>query len=138
VSHFVLPASFTVAVAALAVYLVYLQTMDDVHIARTALTTFTVLCGLVLIPFVEPPTQFWVGGDKLSSDKRPAYLAAALLALSTAIVLLPAPRDFFELVLLRPLDYALIALAVVAWAFTLRFIWRRELFEWWLGMKDAW
>jgi cation-transporting ATPase E len=137
VSHFVLPASFTVAVAALAVYLIYLQAMDDVQIARTALTTFTVLCGLVLIPFVEPPTQFWVGGDKLSGDKRPAVLAAALLALFAVIVLLPAARDFFELVLLRPLDYALIALAVVAWALTLRFIWRRELFEWWLGIKDA-
>jgi cation-transporting ATPase E len=137
VSHFIFPASFTVAVVALAVYLIYLQAMDDVEIAHTALTTFTVLCGLVLIPFVEPPTPFWVGGDKLSGDRRPALLALALLALFCAIVLLPVPRDFFELVLLRPLDYALITLTVVAWAVTLRFIWRRELFEWWLGIKDA-
>jgi cation-transporting ATPase E len=137
VSHFVFPAAFTVAVVALAVYLIYLQTTDDAHIARTALTTFTVLCGLLLIPFVEPPTQAWVGGDKLSGDRRPALLALALLALFSLIVLLPVSRDFFELALLRPLDYALIALAVVVWAAALRFIWRRRLFEWWLGIEDA-
>jgi cation-transporting ATPase E len=137
VSHFVFPAAFTVSVVALAVYLIYLQTTDDVHIARTALTTFTVLCGLLLIPFVEPPTQAWVGGDKLSGDRRPAILALVLLALFSAIVLLTVLRDFFELELLRPLDYALIALAVVAWAAALRFIWRRKLFEWWLGIEDV-
>jgi len=133
----VFPAAFTVAGVAMAVYVIYLQATDDLFIARTALTTCTVWCGLVLIPFVEPPAQAWVGGDKLSGDKRPTLLALALLILFSLIVLLPVPRDFFELALLRPADYALIALTVVVWAVGLRFVWRRRLFEWWLGIEDA-
>ncbi len=137
-SHFVFPAAFTVAILALGTYLIYLQTTDDVNVARTALTTTTVLCGLVLIPFVEPPTPAWVGGDDLSGDWRPAILALVMLVLFGVIMLAPFLREFFELTLLRPIDYALIGVAVVAWAWGLRFIWRRRLFEWWLGIDDGW
>ncbi|MFN2220238.1 MAG: HAD-IC family P-type ATPase, partial [Anaerolineae bacterium] len=80
-SHFLFPAAFTVSVVALVVYLAYLATTRDVEIARTALTTVTILCGLVLIPFVEPPTKAWVGGDVLSGDWRPTLLAAGMLVL---------------------------------------------------------
>jgi cation-transporting ATPase E len=134
VSHFVFPAALAVTVAALAVYLIYLQTTNDANIARSALTTYTVLCGLVLIPFVEPPVPAWVGGDELSGDTRPTLLALALLAVFAAIIALPGARGFFELVLLRPADYALIALTVVVWAISLRSIWRHRLFERWLDI----
>ena len=66
------------------------------------------LCGLVLIPFVEPPTPAWVGGDELSGDRRPAFLALGMLAAFVVILLVPALRGFFELRLLPPLDYVLI------------------------------
>jgi cation-transporting ATPase E len=119
------------------VYLVYLQTTDDVGLARTALTTLTVLCGITLIPFVEPPTPAWVGGDELSGDWRPAVLALGMLALFGVIMLVPALREFFELTPLRGQDYALIGGVVIVWALVLRFIWRRQLFEWWLGSDLA-
>lgn len=103
-------------------------------IARTALTTFTVLAGLMLIIFVEPPHPFFVGGDELSPDKRPTILAGAcLLAFILFNVYEPA-RRFFELIVLDPLDYALIAAAVVVWALLLRHVWRHDWFERFLGI----
>ena len=128
-SHFVFPAAITVAVVALAVYLSYLGTTGDVEIARTALTTTTVLCGLVLIPFVEPPTNVWVGGDVLSGDWRPSALALGMLGLFGVIMAVPALRAFFELTPLPFFDYLLIGIVVAVWAFLLRFIWRKWLFE---------
>jgi cation-transporting ATPase E len=128
-SHFVFPAAFTISVLALAIYVVAWGRMGDIEVARSALTTATVLCGLLLIPFVEPPTDWWVGGDELSGDWRPSALAVAMLLLYALILAVPVLREFFELVPLRAIDYLWIALAVVVWALLLRVIWRRRLFE---------
>ena len=38
-------------------------------------------------------------------------------------------RDFFELALLRPVDYLLLGAVAVAWTLVLRAIWRARLFE---------
>lgn len=128
-SHFVLPAAFTVSVVALTVYLIYLVVTDDVDIARTALTTATIACGLVLILFVEPPTAWWVAGDALSGDWRPAVLALGMLGLYAVVVAVPPLRGFFELTVLRWQDYVLLAAAVGLWALLLRLIWRTRLFD---------
>jgi cation-transporting ATPase E len=128
-SHFLFPAAFTVSAVALVVYLAYLATTGDVGIARTALTTVTILCGLVLIPFVEPPTEAWVGGDVLSGDWRPTLLATGMLGLYGVVVAVPPLRAFFELALLSPWDYLLLGAVVVVWALLLRFIWRTRLLE---------
>jgi cation-transporting ATPase E len=136
-SHFVFPAAFTVSVVSLAVYLAFLRTAGDLEIARTALTTVTVLCGLVLIPFVEPPTEWWVGGDVLSGDWRPALLALGMLGLFGVITAVPSLRDFFELTPLRGLDYLLIGIVVAVWALLLRLIWRARLFERLLDLEGS-
>jgi cation-transporting ATPase E len=128
-SRFVWPAAFTVAALALAVYVGYLVSTGDVSVARTALTTATVFCGLVLIPFVEPPTRFWVAGDELSGDWRPTALALGMLGVFACVVSMPPLRDSFELVSLRLIDYVLIGLSVVVWGVLLRFIWRTRLVE---------
>jgi cation-transporting ATPase E len=98
-------------------------------VARTALTTFTVLTGLLLVVFVEPPVEFFVGGDELSIDKRPTILAGVLLLSFGLIVLIPPVRQFFELVVLRPLDYLIIGAAVLVWMFVVRAAWRGRWFE---------
>jgi len=128
-NRFVWPAAFTVAALALAVYVGYLGSTGDVNVARTALTTATVLCGLVLIPFVEPPSRGWVAGDELSGDWRPTALALGMLGIYACVVGIPMLRDSFGLVSLRLADYALIGIAVAVWAFLLRLIWRTRLLE---------
>jgi len=131
---FVIPAAVTIAVVALAVYTGYVINTNalktgDFTLAQTALTTVTVLCGLVLIPFAEPPTPGWVAGDEYSGDKRPTILAVAMLAIFAIIMLVPATHSFFVLAPLGLFDIALIAAVVVAWAFALRYIWRGRILE---------
>jgi cation-transporting ATPase E len=134
-SRFVFPAAFTVSVVALAVYLSYLGRTGDVEIARTALTTAMVMCGLVLIPFVEPPAKAWTGGDVLSGDWRPTVLALGMLGLYGMIMAVPSLRTFFELTPLRGFDYLLIGIVVAGWALLLRLIWRGRLLERLLDVK---
>jgi len=129
VSRFVWPASITIAMVALGVYLFYLAETGDVSIARTALTTVTIFCGLLLIPFVEPPTQFWVGGDELSGDWRPSALALGMLGVYGSVMAIPALRNFFELTTLSVESYLGLGLVAVAWALLLRILWRRRVFE---------
>ncbi|MEO8392907.1 MAG: HAD-IC family P-type ATPase, partial [Chloroflexota bacterium] len=165
VLHFVLPATLTIFVFALMVYLFYfvtsynhtlglvvtpdeiaafqqdsgityeLPTQDDYafevagQVARTALTTFTVLTGLLLVVFVQPTFTFFAGGDDLTDDRRPTYLAGGLLIAFALIVLITPLRRFFELIVLRPADYALIVAAVLAWMLVLRFMWKGRWLE---------
>jgi cation-transporting ATPase E len=128
-SRFVWPAAITVAMVGLAIYLFYLSRTGDVSVARSALTTATVFCGLFLIPFVEPPTQFWVAGDELSGDWRPSALAVGMLGLYGCVLAVQPLRDFFELSLLPIMDYLAIGGVVVVWAFLLRLVWRHRALE---------
>ncbi|GAB4451156.1 MAG: HAD-IC family P-type ATPase [Anaerolineae bacterium] len=105
--------------------------------ARTVLTTFTIITGIVLVVFVEPPTPFFVGGDALSPDKRPTILAGCLLLAFVAIMLIEPVRDFFELILLSPADYAIIGVVTVIWALVLRYLWRARLLERFLHLEAS-
>jgi cation-transporting ATPase E len=128
-TRFVFPAAFSISVVALAVYLAYLTMTGEVGLARTALTTVTVLCGLVLIPFVEPPSEAWVGGDVLSGDWRPTCLALGMLGLYLGIMALPPLHSFFELTPLPPWHWLSLGVAVAIWALLLRLIWRTRILE---------
>jgi cation-transporting ATPase E len=98
-------------------------------IARSGLTTFTVLTGLLLVIFVEPPVPFFSGGDELSADRRPTILAAAMMLVFVLILIITPIRDFFELLVLPLHYYALIAASVVLWMLAVREVWRRHLFD---------
>jgi cation-transporting ATPase E len=135
--HFVLPAALTVTVVTFSLYLAYWLTARDETIARTVLTVTTILCGVMLVPFVEPPTPAWVGGDELSGDRRPTYLAVGMLALLVVIVLTPAAQRFFELASLAPSDWLWIGVVVAAWGVFLRFAWRVNLFDRLLGLGEG-
>ncbi|MDQ3928118.1 MAG: HAD-IC family P-type ATPase, partial [Chloroflexota bacterium] len=146
--HFILPATFTLVLFGLAIYLVYfLRGLDlpllkagDATIsqgafdaatrsARNALTLATVLGWMLLIPFVRPPTSFWVGGAKLSGDWRPTMVAAVMLVTYAGIASVPLLRDFFDLTPLGIADYLTIGAVMGLWALTVRYVWRHRLFD---------
>jgi cation-transporting ATPase E len=97
--------------------------------ARTALTAQLIVCGLLLIPFVEPTTPAWTGGDELSGDPRPSLLALGMLGVFGLIIAVPSLRNTFELTLLHPADYLLIGGLGAVWALIIRLLWRQRWFE---------
>lgn len=104
-------------------------------VAQTSLTVFTLFSGLLLIVFVEPPLTFFVGGDRYSGDRRPAYLALAMLAVYAVIALVEPLRRFFELITLPYTVYLIIALVTLVWAFVLRQAWRARWLERFLDIE---
>lgn len=160
--HFVLPATLTLSLASILVYLYFLAeninpifdwlngriafdelgrqiTIADItraqQVAETALITMQVLGGLFLLPFLKPPTAAWVGGESLSQDKRYSLLAAGVLLIYLLILSVPFLRNFFELYPLNFVDYLGIGLVALMWALIVRFVWRRSLLDRFLGIR---
>ncbi len=153
--HFTLPATLTLTLVALGVYLTYLAipviesfyghellensvtidiNNDFFLVPRSALVTIMVLCGLLLVPFLKPPTKAWVGGETYSGDWRYTLVALALLGIYIVILAIPALREFFELSLLTPRDYVVISWVALIWCLLLRYVWRSKLLDKFLGV----
>jgi cation-transporting P-type ATPase E len=98
-------------------------------VAQSALTTFAVVCGLLLIPFVAPPTKAWVGGNTLSGDWRPSMMALGLLVGYGIMLAIPPLGAFFEIARLPVSLYLLVGVVAAVWGVTLRWIWRKRLLE---------
>jgi cation-transporting ATPase E len=123
-SHFVVPAALSISFVCMTVYLFFRAMSNDLELARSALTTTSVMCGLLLVPFVEPPARPWTGGDTLSGDWRPTILAFLLMALYMFVVIVGPLRHFYDLTILPYSGYVLLGFVVAGWAVGLRFIWR--------------
>lgn len=139
--HFVIPAVVTLSAAGLLTYLFFLLLTNfqtgapDVEYAQHALTYMTVLCGLILIIFAEPPTEFWGGGDDLAGDWRPTLMSAGMLIVFIFFLVKPGLRHFYGLILLRhPIDYVVVILVAILWAITLRFFWRARIIDKYLNV----
>ena len=144
--HFVVPATLTLTLVSLLVYLFYLvvavlnlppgasSTQINHAIPRSALVAILVMGELLLIPFLKPPTAAWVGGEPLSGDRRYATVAFGLLLLYLVIVALPPLRRFFELYPLDPIHYLFIGLVALEWCLILRMIWRTRFLDRFLGI----
>ncbi len=143
VARFVLPAGFSLGLAGLLVYTgFYTGQMgagaapaEAVLAAQTALTTLLIAGGLLLVVFVEPPTAFWAGGDAVSGDRRPAWLALLLLAAYGLLLAVPELRALLELAPLSPVDILLLAAVLAVWALALRSVWRARLLERFLRLR---
>jgi cation-transporting ATPase E len=145
--HFVLPAAFTLSLFALIVYAINILSIFHPGLvppgsetdpnanafllatAQTSLTIFAVVCGLLLIVFVEPPFASLTGGDALTMDWRPAVLAGALFLAFMVVLAVPGLRASFDLVPLGVLDYLFIGVMITGWAFFLRYVWRARLLD---------
>ena len=93
------------------------------------------MCGLLLVVFVEPPSEWWTGADVLSGDKKPMRLAVWLMAAFVVIMAAPELRQVFSLSPLGTIEIGLVAAAGVVWLFLVRFLWRRRVLERFLGVK---
>jgi cation-transporting P-type ATPase E len=111
-----------------------IYSLDDYPAAQTTLTTFLVFCGLFLVIFVEPPTRWWVGGNRLRGDWRPTLLAISMMVAFVAITLIPPLRALFVLSPLGWRESLLIAVALVVWLFAVRATWRLRLLGRYLGV----
>jgi cation-transporting ATPase E len=160
--HFVLPAALTVGIMALFIYIgeygiklvvtLAPQLQGDVTYenllsasstaasqtaAQSALMTFTVLCGILLILFVGPPSRFWVGGNTLRADRRITWLALTMFLIYLILLLIPPLRAFFGLTLLDANDYLVIGITAILWMFIVRWIWRAKMLEKFLGLTTT-
>lgn len=143
--HFIIPAILTLTLVALLIYLLYLvvaildlspgAALTNVNraIPRTALAAILVMCQLLLIPFLKPPTTAWVGGEPLSGDWRYSMVALVLLGVYFVIVSVPPLRQFFELAELGVTSYLFIGLVALEWCLILRFVWRTRFLDRFLG-----
>ena len=153
ITRFVLPAGLTLGLLGLGVFVGFLLTpailsgtfsaaesfefarsSGYLNTAQTALTTFSVFCGLLLVLFVVPPTRFWIGAERLRGDMRPVYLVLALLGSYLLILATPSLRKFFELAALE--WYATLALFALAllWGLWVRWLWRARSIERFLSL----
>lgn len=135
--HFVIPAALTIAIVGTIVYMFFLDMTGELGQARTALTITTIVCGLALIVFSEPPTPEWTGGDELSGDWRPTILAGVtLLAFCIGLYIEPL-RNFYELETMPFTSYLVIGLVVTGWSSILRYLWRLHVVDWsWVHLRD--
>ena len=105
-----------------------------VLVAQSALTSFLVLAGLVLVVFVEPPIERLAVIEPRTPDRRPTLLAVGLGIAYLVLVSVPGGRAIFSL---RPLGLAeilIVGLAVAAWAVLLFAAWRHRVVERFLGV----
>lgn len=109
---------------------------EAVVTAQSTLTAFLVLVGLLTIIFVEPPTEWWTGGDALSGDWKPAILAVVLMFAFFAIVFFRPARELFAMHELGAPEIAVAVLGAAAWLFLVRWLWRRGVFERYLGIRE--
>lgn len=107
---------------------------EDYPVAQSTLTAFLVITGLLLIVLVQPPTTWWAGGSVVTQDRRPAWLAAGMLALFALISLVPALRALFVLSPLGLQEYLLVAGAALIWLLAVRAAWRWRLLSRYLSV----
>jgi cation-transporting ATPase E len=149
---FVLPATILMFLVAVLVYLVF-YFLNDVDLdtlrhasaaevnnpnvsgalAKDALTYVMILCGLALVVFTAPPNEWWAVIEETDHDWRPTAVSLLMIPLYIAILYYPWSRDLFSVRLLDWWHYAIIALAVVAWTFTLRYAWKNKIFDRFFG-----
>ena len=105
--------------------------------AQSALTTFLIWAGLLLVILVEPPIPWFTGGDEYSGDWRPTLIVLIMLLAFGLIIVIEPLRSFFELLDLGLDGYGLIALITAIWLLTLRLAWRANWMERLLDIPDS-
>lgn len=144
--HFTVPATLTMTMVALLVYLLYVVaavldlppgakfSLVNYDEPRTALVTTLILCQLFLLVFLKPPTRSWVAGEPLSGDWRYAGTALLLIVGYMGVLALPPLRTFFELAPLSWLDCVYLICVALEWCLISRALWRSRFLDRFLGV----
>ena len=141
-ARFVVPAAVGSSLIGLVLFvgLLFLGTQydgktlaDSLRMAQTALTSFLVYAGLLLVIFVEPPIPWFAVVEPLTPDRRPTVLALGLAITYIVVLQVPFARDFFQLIAPDPREGILVVVSVVAWLLVVRTFWVRRLVERFLG-----
>ncbi len=142
-ARFVVPAAVVSSLVGLLVFylVLWLSAPDASAIdaatgeARTALTSFLVYVGLILIVFVEPPIRWLAVAEPVTTDRRPAMLAIGLGIAYVVVLLVPMGRNFFQLIAPAPRDALIVILAVGVWVLLVRTFWLYRVVDRFLGRK---
>ena len=142
IARFVLPVAVTTCLVAIGVYLSVLIPASlrlpvvanpyregALPLAQTALTIFLVLCGLILLLFVEPLTRARPGKPGRYNNWWPSLLALGLFICLLTVLAVPPLRALFNLQALNALSYVIIMGAVLLWAVLLWLILHFHVFE---------
>jgi hypothetical protein len=113
--------------AAVVVNVIFLEMSGEVAYAQLAVTYTLMFSGMMLVILLRPPmrgpTLVGMGGDERSGDWRPAALILVLLAVVFIVAPIPLADQFFGVKPLQhPVDYAVVGLAVLAWALGASFL----------------
>jgi cation-transporting P-type ATPase E len=153
--RFVLPASTLLAFAAFAVY-IGVYTLHDIGLptlraggvaaatavsqhdlaSREALTHMLVLGGLLLVLFASPPGPWFAVVEEMDGDRRPAFLALAMVPIYALILNVPELAAFFGMRGSAGVDFGVIVLVVLAWMYVLRWVWAEKVFDRFFGFAD--
>jgi cation-transporting ATPase E len=150
--QFVLPASSLLALAAFVVYLgVYVVNDIDLPalraggvaaetalpasdlLSREAATHVLVIGGLILVLFAAPPGPWFAVVEEMDGERRPAYLALAMVPLYALIMTMPALRAFFGLRGLGSVEFGIVVFVVLAWMYLLRWVWATRAYDRFFG-----
>jgi len=104
--------------------------------AQSTLVAFLVLVGLTTVIFVEPPTEWWTGGDVLSGDWKPTLLAVTLMVSFFVVMAVKPSRDLFAMADLGVMELGIAVLFAIGWLFVVRWLWRRRVLARYLGVRE--
>jgi magnesium-transporting ATPase (P-type) len=122
--RFVGPAATTIVIAALVVYLYFLDRTGEVAYAQLATTYTSVSAGLGLVLFVRSPWGSLTVDGTDQGDWRPTALVLGLLVIFLLLPAIPLAQQFLGLDWLRqPSDYLVVGFVLICWAFLLGLIW---------------
>ncbi len=111
------------------------QMVEDA--AKTSVTVFLILVGMLVVIFVEPPVRWLAVIEPISPDWRPTWLALGLTGALGVVLLVPPFRDFFSLDPLSIRDLAIVFAGVLAWAVLVWIFWRWRFIERFLGADTS-
>ena len=103
--------------------------------AQTALTSFFVFSGIMLMLFADPPTPWFTGGSEYTGNKLVIYAAIVLVVAYLILLMIEPLRAFFQLLPLPWTFNGAIGVLTLVWMFLQRAVWRSNWLERFLDIE---